>query len=442
MKKLVKVYTGNLQHGMYISQLDRPWLETPFLLQGFYVKNSEDIDLISDICDYVYVDADGSVNARNIKGNMSTVSSAVGFNSNTTKFTVSIATNGNNQSSARIKGGNSKHGETNPDRLISSKKPRVYSDTTSWRSELSAAEQAILSLHDGLRELLSRNLNDGPLELRNIREAVEPMVDSVIRCPGACIWLVSKKQQDKYIYQHSLATSIWAVALGRQLRLPKNDLRALAIGGLLFDIGKLKLGENLPKENRPLTDEEFRIMKKHVEVGVKLLEEGGMKNQNVIDMVAHHHERHDGTGYPQGLAGNKIPLFARIAAIVDCYDAITSDRIYSSAISPPHAIKQLYEWKDTFFQAEIVDQFIQAIGIFPAGTLVELSSGEVAMVVAASPSRRLRPDLMLLLDSNKQRLGDTEFLDLKEVTQTEDGTPLFIVKSLEPDAYGISSTRQ
>jgi len=183
-------------------------------------------------------------------------------------------------------------------------------------------------------------------------------------------------------------------------------------------------------------------MKMHVEVGVKLLEESGMKNQNVIDMVAHHHERHDGTGYPQGLAGNKIPLFARIAAIVDCYDAITSDRVYSSAISPPLAIKQLYEWKDTFFQAEIVDLFIQAVGIFPAGTLVELSSGKVAIVVAASPSQRLRPNLMLLLDSNKQPLDNTEFLDLKEVTQTDDGSPLFIVKSLEPDAYGISSTRQ
>ena len=442
MKKLVKVNTGNLQHGMYISQLDRPWLETPFLLQGFYVKNSEDIDLISDICDYVYVDVDGSVNARNITGNMSTVSSAVGFNSSTTKFSVSKATNGDNQSSARDKGSNSMHGATNLDRLIPGKKLEKYTDTTNWKSEEPAAEQAILGLHDSLRELLSRNPNGGPLELLKIKQDVEPMVDSVVRCPGACIWLVSKKQQDNYIYQHSLATSIWAVALGRQIGLPKRDLRSLALGGLLFDIGKLKLGDLLPKENRPLTDEEFRIMKMHVEVGVKLLEESGMKNQNVIDMVAHHHERHDGTGYPQGLAGNKIPLFARIAAIVDCYDAITSDRVYSSAISPPLAIKQLYEWKDTFFQAEIVDLFIQAVGIFPAGTLVELSSGKVAIVVAASPSQRLRPNLMLLLDSNKQPLDNTEFLDLREITQTEDGTPLFIVKSLEPEAYGISSTRQ
>ncbi len=442
MKKLLKVYTGNLQHGMYISQLDRPWLETPFLLQGFYVKDSEDIDLISDICDYVYVDVDGSVNAINITGNMSTVSSAVGFNSGTTEFSVSIATNGDDQSSTKDEGGNSKNGETNLDRLFPGKKLETYTDTTNWKSEEPAAEQAILSLYDGLRELLSRNLNGGPLELLKIKQAVEPMVDSVIRCPGACIWLVRKKQQDKYIYQHSLATSIWAVALGRQLGLPKKDLRSLALGGLLFDIGKLNLDENLLKANRPLTDEESRIMKLHVEEGVKLLEEGGMKNQNVIDMVAHHHERHDGTGYPQGLAGNKIPVFARIAAIVDCYDAITSDRIYSSAISPTLAIKQLYEWKDTYFQAEIVDQFIQAVGIFPAGTLVELSSGEVAIVVAASPSKRLRPDLMLLLDSNKQSLGNMEFLDLKEVTETEDGTPLFIVKSLEPNAYGISSTKQ
>ncbi len=155
------------------------------LVAGFYVKDSEDIDLISDICDYVYVDVDGSVNAINITGNMSTVSSAVGFNSGTTEFSVSIATNGDDQSSTKDEGGNSKIGETNLDRLFPDKKLGRYTDTTNWKSEEPAAEQAILSLHDGLRKLLSWNLNGGPLELLEIKQAVEPMVDSVIRCPGA-----------------------------------------------------------------------------------------------------------------------------------------------------------------------------------------------------------------------------------------------------------------
>lgn len=160
-------------------------------------------------------------------------------------------------------------------------------------------------------------------------------------------------------------------------------------------------------------------------------------NQDVIDMVSHHHERHNGEGYPQGLVGDQIPVFARIAGIVDVYDAITSDRIYAKAIAPSLAIKQLYGWKDIYFQGELIEEFIQAIGIYPAGTLIELSSGEVAVVVAETRSRRLRPQVMLLLDRDKQPLDDIDFIDLLEVTQTEDGRPLDIVKSLQPNVYGI-----
>ncbi len=294
MRNMRKVYTGDLQFGMYISKLDRPWLETPFLMQGFYVQNNEDIDIISDICDYVYVDVDGSVNATNITSSMSTVSSAVSFSSATTGISISVANNGDDRSSTRNEGDITEIGNRHLDEVFRDSKLEPYTDTTSWKSEEPAAEQAILSLQDGLRELLSQNLDSDPLELFNIKRAVKPMVDSMIRCPAACIWLVGKKQQDKYAYDHSLATSIWSVALGRQLGLPKYDLHSLALGGLLFDIGKLRLGENLLNANRPLTDQETRIMKKHVEVGVKLLEEGGMENQDVIDMVAHHHERHDG----------------------------------------------------------------------------------------------------------------------------------------------------
>jgi putative nucleotidyltransferase with HDIG domain len=245
------------------------------------------------------------------------------------------------------------------------------------------------------------------------------------------------KQQNNYIYEHSLGASIWAVALGRQLGLPRKDLQSLAVGGLLFDIGILRLDVDLLKINRRLTSKERKIMKKHVEVGVSLLEESGKMSQDVIDMAAHHHERHNGQGYPNGLMGDEIPVFARIAAIVDCYDAITSDRSYSSAMPPSLAIKQLYEWKDIYFQAELIEEFIQAIGIYPAGTLVELTSGEIAIVVAESRSRRLRPQLMVLLDGNKQPLDEVNFIDLMKTTHTDDGRSLDIINSLEPNAYGI-----
>ncbi len=436
MEKLLKVDTGNLQIGMYISHLDRPWLETPFLVQGFYVKNRKDIDIISKICEFVYVDS--TISARKITSNMSTVSSAMGTGSDSIEFTVT------NIDISAIKAKYSGKTETpknqsgnSLDSLFPGKKIEEYPDVTDWKSEGQAAEEAISGLQRGLKDLLSRNQKGGSLEILKIKQAVAPMIDSVIRSPDACIWLTRMKQQDNYIYQHSLGTSIWAVALGRQFGLPREDLHSLAIGGLLLDIGKLRLDKNLLNAKRRLTAQELKIMKKHVEVGLNLLTEGGMKNQDVLDMVAHHHERHNGDGYPQGLVGDQIPVFARIAALVDCYDAITSDRIYASAMSPSLAIKQLYDWKDIYFQAEIIEEFIQAIGIYPAGTLVELSTGHVAVVVAASRSRRLRPEIMLILNNDKEPLDEIEMVDMNEVTQTQEGKPLDIVKGLEPNAYGI-----
>jgi HD-GYP domain-containing protein (c-di-GMP phosphodiesterase class II) len=192
--------------------------------------------------------------------------------------------------------------------------------------------------------------------------------------------------------------------------------------------------------DRPLTEEEFAKVKEHVPLGLEAIKANGVMNQDVIDMVEFHHERHDGSGYPHGLKSDSIPVFARIAAIVDCYDAITSHRSYARAIPPSVAIKKLYEWKDIDFQAELVEEFIQAIGIYPAGTLVELSSGEVAVVAAEYRTRRLRPKVMVLLDADKKPLNDMRIIDLLSVKETEDGKPLEIVNSLEPDAYGIDMT--
>ena len=273
-----------------------------------------------------------------------------------------------------------------------------------------------------------------------VKKSVDPMIDSVIRNPDACVWLARMKQEDQYTYQHSLGASIWAVALGRQLGLPKSDLRSLAIGGILFDVGKLGVDKDLIQTERPLTDAEFQQVRDHVKLGVEMIQGSGLMNQDVINMITHHHERHDGSGYPKKLRGDDIPVFARIAAIVDCYDAITSHRGYARAIPPSTAVKMLYQWKDIDFQGELVEAFIQAMGTYPAGTLVELSSGEVAVVVSEYRKRKLRPRVMVLLDADKQALAHTRTVDLQTEKETAGGKPLNIVGSLEPDAHGIDVT--
>jgi putative nucleotidyltransferase with HDIG domain len=257
------------------------------------------------------------------------------------------------------------------------------------------------------------------------------------RNPDACLWLTRLKQHDEYSYQHSLSASIWAVALGRQLGMQRLDLRSLAVGAMLMDVGKLRVPPDLLQADRPLNEQELQTVREHVTNGVEIIEESGMINQDVIDMVAHHHERYDGSGYPQGLCRDEIPPFARIAGIVDSYDALTSNRSYAPAVSPSEAIRLLYKSRDNDFQAELVEAFIQAVGIYPAGTVVELSSGEVGVVVAEYRTRRLLPKVTVLLDANKKRLARPKVVDLLIETSPEGEQSLSIVRSLEPGAYDI-----
>lgn len=403
MFEVIKIYTADLELGMYVSGLDRPWLETPFVLQGFRIATEEDLNTLRRYCQYVYIDIGKSQQQEYVL-----------------------------QRKQRIQRPRMSRQALFPTRKLTS-----YQDTTDWAEEYPRAETAVRQLSQGVEEMFEQARNGAAVDVVRVKRSVEPMIDSITRNPDACIWLARLKQQDQYTYQHSLGASIWAVALGRQLGLPRSDLRSLAIGGLLFDVGKLRIDPELLHTDRPLSPAQLAEMHEHVRYGVEMISETGLMNTDVRDMVAHHHERHNGSGYPQGLSGDAIPVFARIAAIIDCYDAITSHRSYASATSPSAAIKMLHEAKDIDFQAELVEEFIQAVGIYPAGTLVELSSGEVAVVVAEYRTRRLRPRVMIILDAHKQPVDGVHMVDLLRETQLADGAPLEISASLEPGSYGI-----
>lgn len=405
MLDVVKINTGELQLGMFVSGLDRPWLEVPFPMQGFKVETPEDINRLQTYCKHVFID--------------------------THKSSIAVEPS-------------KRHTPERPRRtkqqIFPGRKLKPYKDSASWGEEYPRAKAAVDSLSETIDDIFQQAKAGSALDVIKVKKSVEPMIDSITRNPDACIWLARMKQQDNYTYQHSVGASIWAVALGRQLGLPKSDLRSLAVGGLLFDVGKLRISEDLLVARRPLSDEEFAEVRNHVNLGLDLIKDSGLMNKDVLEMVAHHHERYDGSGYPDGLSGDSIPIYARIAAIVDCYDAITSHRSYAKGIPPSVAIKMLYEWRDIDFQGELIEEFIQAVGIYPAGTLVELSSGEVAVVVAEYRTRRLRPKVMVLLDDRKQPSMELKMIDLLSEKTTEDGQPLEISGSLEPEAYGIDMT--
>ncbi|GAB5451710.1 MAG: HD-GYP domain-containing protein [Halioglobus sp.] len=415
MLKTLKVSTLDLDIGMYVSALDRPWLGTPFITQGFFIENLEEVDLLRQYCDFVLIDSRRS-----------------SMRKKTSQRKLPQVT----REAASKQRPVSERRRVPVEKIFAEHAISPYTDDSVWEEETPRAKQALDSLVHDIGGIFDEVEEGEKLNVVRLRKSVEPVVDSISRNPDACLWVSRMKQHDKYTYKHSLGASIWAVALGRQLGLPRHDLRSLAMGCMLMDVGKLRVDPDLLQADRELSVDETSELAAHVTHGLDILQEGGMINQNVLDIVAHHHERFDGSGYPNGLKNEEIPPFARIAGVVDTYDAITSSRSYAEAVSPSDAIKILYKARDEAFQAELVEAFIQAVGIYPAGTLVELSSGEVGIVVAEYRTRRLRPKVMILLDARKRRLNTSRIVDLQELA-ANGNSALSIKRSLEPEAYDI-----
>ena len=214
----------------------------------------------------------------------------------------------------------------------------------------------------------------------------------------------------------------------------------MATGGLLFDVGKAELPDGVLNGADQLSPETSWAMKKHVQGSLRIIEEAGISDAHVHDMVLWHHERWDGSGYPDGLKGMQIPLFARMAAVIDSFDAMTSERAYQSPTSRHSALQQLYRGHDSQYQRDIVEQFLQCMSIYPTGSLVELSTGQVGIVVAQNQARRLRPRVMLLLDANKDPYVRYPVIDLLAHNEADPEHAVDIVAIPEPGAYGLDPT--
>lgn len=437
--KKVRVECSDLALGMFVCELDRPWLESPFMVQGFYLNEPEEIEQIRELCEYVYVDqlvarekatqpGPGSNSARILTLH---VSDSKGSGATAEKKPVKRKTTDSAKTLT----------EQGVADFFPKKKLTQYNEIDNWEKATSNARKAIRALYQEISELLQNSLKVGQqLDFEPVKAAVEAMVGSVLRNPDATQWALVTKPAGDLNFDAAMRASVFSVVTGRRLGLPKKDLCSLGLGGLLLDIGKLRLSDEILHAERKLEAEEIAMIKRHVEVGLSMLERKGMTEAEVIECVAHHHERLDGSGYPNRYQGDEIPVFGRIAGLVDCYNAITGNRRYAERQSPAEAINELYKLKGTHFHSELVDEFIHAIGVYPVGALVQLSTGEVAVSIAQSPTRRLRPTVLKLLDKDKRPLARPEKIELEKMTHTEAGERLDIVKNLPPNFFNIDLT--
>ncbi len=287
-------------------------------------------------------------------------------------------------------------------------------------------------------ETLSLDLrNDRIPQLDQIKDAVTDMVNTMVQNPDALMWVAKLREEDGQVYEHGVKVAIYLMALGRHLGFPKEDLAHLGTIGLLADVGKTKVARAILEKPGMLDADEFSEVKLHVEIGLQLLQSSMTLPKAVVDGIAQHHERLDGTGYPNGLSGDQIGIYGRMAAIADSFAALVSTRPYANASSAQDALMNLYEWCGTSFHEPLVEQFVQAIGIFPVGSMVELSSGEVAIVLSHNRTRRLEPKVLVISWPDHRPLSTPIERDLKDKPTTPDGKPLRIVRGLASGAYGL-----
>lgn len=419
-----RLSTDQIRIGMFVSGLDRPWIETPFLMQGFLVQSQHEIDTLRRYCDYVVIDIK---KGRPAKSYATTISPSAP------------------PATRRRHGPTAKHGwlaerrKSMEKRLLARRK--TYRDTVLIEDEVPTAR----AVHDQVSHLTTSILDDiragRKLDAARVNETVQPLLESILRNMDAFFWISQLRRQSDQAYMHAINCCALAIAFGRHLGFPESVLHMLGVGGLLFDVGPVEAPSAAFSKPESITEAQARALDEHVSSTLDVLQQGNGLNPEILTMVRSHHERYDGGGRPDGLAGADIPLFARMLAIIDCYDALSSNRNDGSPKTPHLALQSLYKWRRSMFQKELVEQFLQCLGVYPTGSLVELMTGEVGIVMAQNHARRLRPKVMVLLGPDKTPYAEYQVVDLMDQPDDADSPgQVDIVRSLEPGAYGISST--
>lgn len=375
-----QIRTDQLKPGMYIHDLNCGWMDHPFLVNAFRVRDQATVDKIFNLgIRELYIDTAKGADVREAP----------------TEREVNADLERRLQDIARKQ----------PEKPIASE----------LKNEAARARR----LHGEANKIVRHMMDDirlgQQIAIDRVEPLVENMVDSIFRNQDALLPLARLKNHDDYTFEHSVSVCALLVAFGRGMKLSREVIKEIALGGLLHDVGKARVADAILNKPAKLSDDEFAHMKSHVAQGVALLRQTPGISAAAMQVTSEHHERFDGTGYPGKLAGEGISLYGQMAAIVDVYDAISSDRIYHKGMSPTQALKKLLEWSNHHFDPQLVQSFIRAIGIYPTGTLVQLDSKRMGVVIEQNEKSLLEPTVRIFYHAGKLHYIPPEIVDLSKV---------------------------
>ncbi|ORU93626.1 MAG: hypothetical protein A6F70_06055 [Cycloclasticus sp. symbiont of Bathymodiolus heckerae] len=391
--ELTYVRTANLELGMYIAELDCPWLDSPFKLQGFTLATERELQALKNECYYVYIDR-----ARESKLSLLAKSREV------------------NKS------------------LAIGKPPKKQG---SFRNEIEGATSHYRATGQLVSDFMQKVKNGGSIDTKLAKEAVASSVNSILQSPDAHLWLMQLKKKDEYTAQHSLNVSMLSIVLGRHIGLAESDLRDLGLCGMMHDMGLMLIPSAILNKATELTAEEKKIRETHTTLGAELLKSSENMFHGAIETALTHHERVKGQGYPSGLKDSGVSFYSNIVSIVDTYDALTSDRGHTKAMTHLEATQVLYQKAGEQFNRPLVSKFIESLGVFPPGCYVQLSDKRIALVLEVNEESKLRPRVMAIMDCYMNPIKE-RVVNLDKVLTDAKGNPLRIQSIISPDAFNIN----
>jgi len=401
-----KVDVSDLELGMYVVELDRPWLETPFLFQGFPILSEEELRELQRCCLYVYIDEEQSIPLK--------------------PHHFESAPHGRPVQRFETRRLN---------RKVSERKPPPSHNRTELRHEMPRAREVYHQAKHYINTIFDELRLGESVDMELARRLADKTVESITNNENAMVWLTLLKEKDEYTSYHSINVCVLSVLFGRHLGLTEGELKVLGLGALLHDIGKMRVPATILNKSSRLEPSEKALMRKHPEYGQAMLSESDRIPPQALDIIYSHHERIDGSGYPQGLKGEQLGLFPMLVSIVDVYDAMTSDRAYHMRISPHEALNVMYGWAASHFDGGLLEEFIRCLGIYPIGSIVELNSGEVGVVLTVNRKHHLLPSLLLVRDKRKVPYDVPKLINLE--LQQQAGVKISISKILPAGSYDL-----
>ncbi|MEZ5528886.1 MAG: DUF3391 domain-containing protein [Porticoccaceae bacterium] len=417
----IRIPASEVKIGMFVVELDRPWLGTPFLTQGFVISSNSEIKKLRELCIFIYEEKAGRLWAGKQDPFSKENVHANAFDSGKPQTGIF------NQAQQR---------KPSLVATINDRQPHLI--THSFFEELPRAQKLYLTSRRAMTDLLGQARQENRVDMSLAAKLVLGLVRSVLRHPDPLLFLTHTKDASKYLLEHCLHMAIFSANFGRVLRLEEKDILRLAIHGLLADFGMIRLPQELLNKQEGLTQSERQLINSHPQLGREILMNSESGARFATDAVINHHERLDRKGYPRGIDARTLPQFSRIISIVDAYDAMTSPRVYAEEKSPLQALQQIYRNRGKQFDEEYALEFIHSIGPYPAGTLVELHNGAVAIVLTSAPKQRQLPLISILLGPDKQP-QPPQRLDLSELdNEGKNCRDLMIQRVLRNGEYGIN----